>query len=332
MSSYDESMTFPQRFINFFLHFAVRLATHKGVYEYEMIFKKHGLISNLRGRVFNKTNYLLSNTDEFLEYSWPSSSKLVHIGGIALPKATPLEEKFHLMMDRPGSEGVVLIAFGSNVSTVQMPNNIRAAILQAVSTFQNYTFIWKIDKDDKVPKMVNLFTPRWIPQASLLRHPNLRCFISHAGLNSVLELTRSGKPAILVPLLGDQYRNAKLVERRGSAIVLYTETFTSVKFIESVHSILEDDQYRRRAERLASLMNRKPFKMKERLLSTVEFSAMHGKIEELDAYSYRMGVVQYFCLDVILVAFSLVAVFFYAVTNCTWKFLKHTLNRKGKID
>ncbi|KAK5979877.1 UDP-glucuronosyl UDP-glucosyltransferase domain containing protein [Trichostrongylus colubriformis] len=250
----------------------------------------------------------------------------------SLPEATPLDEKFRLMMDRPDREGVVLISFGTYAPTVQMPNIIRSAILEAVSTFQNYTFIWKIDEDDKVPEMANLFTHRWIPQASLLRHPNLRCFISHAGLNSVLELTRNGKPAILIPLFADQHRNAKLVERRGLAIVLYAETFTKAKFIESVHSLLQDDKYRQRAERLSSLMNRKPFKLKERLLSAVEFSAMHGKIEELDVYSYHMGAIQYFCLDVIFAALSLVAISFYAVAYCTSRFLKHILNGKNKID
>ncbi|KAK6023989.1 hypothetical protein OSTOST_10210, partial [Ostertagia ostertagi] len=41
-------------------------------------------------------------------------------------------------------------------------------------------------------------------------------------------------------------------------------------------------------------MRRKPFNLRERLLSTVvEYSALHGKMEELGGYSYRMGALQY---------------------------------------
>lgn len=107
-----------------------------------------------------------------------------------------------------------------------MPVGMRVAILDAVSRFPEYTFIWKIDKEDAVPEMPNLFTSSWVPQTALLgdlplriptavhrmsfysfpAHPNLRCFVSHGGLNSVLELTRSGKPVILIPLFGDQHR------------------------------------------------------------------------------------------------------------------------------
>ncbi|KAK6052709.1 UDP-glucoronosyl and UDP-glucosyl transferase [Cooperia oncophora] len=319
LTTYGESMTFPQRFFNFFLHGAVWIATQNAVRKYERIFMKHGLQTSLRELIAARSNYVLSNSDEFLDYAFPTSGKLVHVGGIALPQVTKLDEKFRLIMERHDSKGVVLISFGSNAPTVQMPSNIRLAILDAVATFQNYTFIWKIDKNDTVPTMKNLFTTSWLPQNALL------------GLNSVLELTRNGKPSILVPLFGDQHRNAKLVERRGSAIVIYMESFTSEIFIRSLRSILEDSVYRQKAERLSSLMTRKPFSPKERLLSTVEFSAVHGKIKELVRYSYRMGFVEYFCLDVILVALMMVALTISAFTYCIRKLLKNVIS-KTKID
>ncbi|VDO07006.1 unnamed protein product [Haemonchus placei] len=211
-----------------------------------------------------------------------------------------------------------------------MPHSMRTAIIDAVSKFQNYTFIWKIDEIDKVPEMPNLFTSSWLPQAALLGHPKLRCFVSHGGLNSVLELARNGKPSILIPLYGDQHRNAKLVERRGSAIVIYKEHLTSENLIKSLQTILEDDIYRQKAERLSSLMIKKPFNLKERLLSTVEFSALHGKIEELDSYSYKMGVVQYFSLDVLFVALSLLVLLLPALIYLVRKLLRFMFVYKYK--
>ncbi|EYC31664.1 hypothetical protein Y032_0003g1175 [Ancylostoma ceylanicum] len=302
LSSFDEKMTFPQRFVNFFLHNIVWLATQHILHSYERLFSRYGFDTNLQQLINTRVNYVLSNSDEFLDIAQPSTGKLVHIGGIALPEATTLPKDFQLVMGRKGSKGVVLISFGSNAPTVQMPANMRVAILEAVSHFPEYTFIWKIDKEDAVPEMPNLFTTSWVPQTALLVHPNLRCFVSHGGLNSVLELTRSGKPAILIPLFGDQHRNAKLVERKGSAIVLGKESFTSKGFIGALRKTLEDKRYVQSAERLSSLMKRKPFNLKERLLSTVEFSAMHGKIHDLDVYGHRMGFLQYFGVDVFAAA------------------------------
>ncbi|EPB79899.1 hypothetical protein ANCCEY_00965 [Ancylostoma ceylanicum] len=228
---------------------------------FERLFSRYGFDTNLQQLINTRVNYVLSNSDEFLDIAQPSTGKLVHIGGIALPEATTLPKDFQLVMGRKGSKGVVLISFGSNAPTVQvrMPANMRVAILEAVSHFPEYTFIWKIDKEDAVPEMPNLFTTSWVPQTALLGelllrvsfhvlshlysfpvHPNLRCFVSHGGLNSVLELTRSGKPAILIPLFGDQHRNAKLVERKGSAIVLGKESFTSKGFIGALRKTLED--------------------------------------------------------------------------------------------
>ncbi|KAK6031712.1 hypothetical protein OSTOST_02121 [Ostertagia ostertagi] len=132
------------------------------------MFVKNGIQRNLREMIASRTNYVLSNSDEFLEYASLTSGKLVHIGGIALPQATDLDEKFRSIMERSDSKGVVLISFGSNAPTIQMPRNIRLAILSAASEFQDYTFIWKIDESDTAPEMTNLFTTSWIPQSALL--------------------------------------------------------------------------------------------------------------------------------------------------------------------
>ncbi|VDM56065.1 unnamed protein product [Angiostrongylus costaricensis] len=147
-------------------------------------------------------NYLLLNSDEFLEFARPISAKVVHIGGIALPEPSPLLEELQKIMDHNYRSGVVYISFGSIASTKEMPRKFRRAIFNVARAFAMYTFIWKVDDDDDdVESVSNLYTFTW-----RLAHRNLRCFVSHAGLNSVLELTTSGKPAILVPLFADQFR------------------------------------------------------------------------------------------------------------------------------
>uniref|UniRef100_A0A1I7WMB9 glucuronosyltransferase n=1 Tax=Heterorhabditis bacteriophora TaxID=37862 RepID=A0A1I7WMB9_HETBA len=39
-------------------------------------------------------------------------------------------------------------------------------------------------------------------------------FITNAGYNSIGEAVSSGTPCVLIPLIGDQWRNARLAEYR----------------------------------------------------------------------------------------------------------------------
>ncbi|PIO72823.1 UDP-glucoronosyl and UDP-glucosyl transferase [Teladorsagia circumcincta] len=58
--------------------------------------------------------------------------------------------------------------------------------------------------------------PLWLKKGD----KRLSAFITHAGMNSILEATFFGKPLVVVPLFGDQYLNAKNVERRGMAVMI----------------------------------------------------------------------------------------------------------------
>uniref|UniRef100_A0AC34G274 Glucuronosyltransferase n=1 Tax=Panagrolaimus sp. ES5 TaxID=591445 RepID=A0AC34G274_9BILA len=57
-------------------------------------------------------------------------------------------------------------------------------------------------------------------------HPRLLAFISHAGMNSVIEGTSKGIPMICIPIFGDQFHNSVLIENRGTGISLQKDHLT----------------------------------------------------------------------------------------------------------
>ncbi|KHJ96501.1 hypothetical protein OESDEN_03525 [Oesophagostomum dentatum] len=210
------------------------------VRKHEEVFARHG-VSASEDDFYYKTNYLLSNSDEFLEDARPITAKIIHIGGIALTEKAQLNNEFQELMDRKDRVGAVYISFGSIVPTKEMPSVFREAIIHVAEAFPKITFIWKVDKDDSVPQLANLHTFAWLPQQALLDHPKLLCFVSHAGLNSVLEVTRSGKPSILVPIFGDQFRNSRLVEAKNTTVVMSKENFNNQTFEETLRHVLSDE-------------------------------------------------------------------------------------------
>ncbi|XGW05292.1 hypothetical protein V3C99_016010, partial [Haemonchus contortus] len=317
---YNSRMNFVERTINFVVAMIADIVSAEIGRNYKKVWSRHG-VSTDDEYYKSKTNYLLTNSDEFLEFGRPTSPKIVHVGGIALKETGPLSKDLQQIMEQT-RVGVVYISFGSAVPTIKMPKYFRDAITEVAKTFKNYDFIWKVDEGDKIEGIPNLYTFTWVAQQALLAHPNLRCFVSHAGLNSVLELTRSGKPSILVPIFADQFRNARLVEAKNTTIVIAKEDFTQDAFAVALQRVLGDISYSKRAERLASLMVNKPFPVRDRLLSSVNFSIQHGRIYDYD-FGKHLNALQYHSVDVIafliILLISTVFMWFY---TCRYFFRK----------
>ncbi|VDM79094.1 unnamed protein product, partial [Strongylus vulgaris] len=96
-------------------------------------------------------------------------------------------------------------------------------IIETFASFPNVTFLWKYEIDDLdgiLKSYRNIHIKEWFPQVDLLADPRLTIFITHGGMNSILEAIYYAKPMIVVPLFADQQCNSKNVERKGLGILL----------------------------------------------------------------------------------------------------------------
>uniref|UniRef100_A0A914HRK4 glucuronosyltransferase n=1 Tax=Globodera rostochiensis TaxID=31243 RepID=A0A914HRK4_GLORO len=102
-------------------------------------------------------------------------------------------------------KGVILVSFGTIVdSFFQVSSHIIEALVETMEKFPNYLFIWKQPKGDlpilKEFKFKNVILQNWINQKETLAHPKTMAFVSHCGMNSVMEGTFYGVPMVCMPL------------------------------------------------------------------------------------------------------------------------------------
>ncbi|GMR37848.1 hypothetical protein PMAYCL1PPCAC_08043, partial [Pristionchus mayeri] len=141
---------------------------------------------------------------------------------------------------------------------------------------------------------------RWIPQNDLLADDRLVAFITHSGMGSTQELALRGKPGLLIPIFGDQLRNAGMMEKNGVGKVFDKSGLANAdKLTAAIRDLLDNPTYRLNAERIAAMIRKKPFSARELLVKTVEFVAEFGPSPALRPQSFDMNWIEYCNLDII---------------------------------
>ncbi|KAI0775764.1 UDP-Glycosyltransferase/glycogen phosphorylase [Trametes elegans] len=218
----------------------VRVPGLPPMYDYEYYPQVMPLPPPLVGNSFIKAHDVLLKTDGVLSMS-PESlepeeateafrkwlgdlGKKVYFTGPLIPDGkkadageeseSPFAQQIQAFLDRElqerGEKSVLYISFGSMLFP-QKPE-VFAAFLE-VAMEKNIPFIvshpspFAVFSDELKQKVTDyehgLFSP-WSPQQTLLHHPAMGWFVSHAGFNSTIEAIHAGVPLICWPFLGDQ--------------------------------------------------------------------------------------------------------------------------------
>uniref|UniRef100_A0A915D9A5 glucuronosyltransferase n=1 Tax=Ditylenchus dipsaci TaxID=166011 RepID=A0A915D9A5_9BILA len=286
-------MSFPERILNFLGYIPDYLFT-KAMFdgEVESVIREKVPDFNMMDTIADSAFYFV-NSEEHIDYAQPITHKIVYMGGLGKVQSVPLEQNY-VDIFSSAKRGVILFSFGSVVQSNQMSPEIKKAFLDAFAEFPDINFVWKYEKDeDQVAKdYKNVFTGKWLPQNEFLDHPRLLAFISHAGMNSIIEAASKGVPMICMPVFADQKRNAKLLERRGMAVLL--------------------DKTDLSKENIA-----KPMKSEERVVKYAEFAAEFGDTGTLQLQGKHLTFVQLHSLDVIftlmVLLMAVIALMFWAV-------------------
>ncbi|KHJ98601.1 UDP-glucoronosyl and UDP-glucosyl transferase [Oesophagostomum dentatum] len=266
-----------------------------------------------------QSSFIFTNGNPYLDFPRPALHKTVMIGGFAVThseKKTNLSKEWDSILN--ARKHTVLVSFGSFTKSTAMPEEFKQGLLDTFAAMPDVTFIWKYEdtKSDIAKSLPNVHLVEWVPQVQLLKDSRLSLFLTHGGLASTNELAYMGKPAIVIPLLGDQMRNAQMIARHKGALVLDKSDLANPrKLKKTFEEILYNPNYAKNAERLSQMLRNQPISPTELLVKHVEFAARlsklyeryqlrifrFGRLPNLDPYGRHLSFIQYYLLDIITV-------------------------------
>lgn len=134
------------------------------------------------------------------------------------------------------TEGVIYFSLGSNVKSAYLPASVQQTLIDTFAELP-YHVLWKFEEDDLKNKPKNVKICKWLPQQDLLGHPNIKLFITQAGLQSFEEAVLNGVPLLALPFIADQHGNARRIENLGLGLNLDFKTITKDALLKSILEI-----------------------------------------------------------------------------------------------
>ncbi|VDK50341.1 unnamed protein product [Cylicostephanus goldi] len=137
------------------------------------------------------------------------------------------------------------------------------------------------------------------------------------------EAITAGIPLLVIPLFGDQPKNAKLAEKHGIAVILQKSNLNADTMAVAIHEILTDQSYSLKVKRLSQMLKKKPVSVSKLLVRWTEFVAEFKTLENFIPVGNKLNFVQYYSLDVITFLSLLLSL----TALLIWKLLRFAIRK-----
>ena len=181
----------------------------------------------------------------------------------------PLPKDLDDILNGNPEHGVLYVTFGTCLHANMMADKTRIALMNALGKLKQ-TVILKWETDHIEGKPANVHLKKWLPQADLLAHPNLKAFVYSAGYYSFEESIFYKKPGVrmrpsnnkmscfnpfpssqvLTPVDYDQFLNADEAERLGIGVNLPWKKVTEDTLTAALDKVLNDPSYTSNVQKL----------------------------------------------------------------------------------
>ena len=241
--------------------------------------------------------------DFALSYPRPFTPNVKVIGPVLPEPAKKLPDDLETFMTT--HKQVVVVSFGTTLSS-HLPGFVEM-IADAVGKLP-YHVLWK--QVGNLPKNLgsNVKVVSWFPQNDVLGHPSTKVFVTHGGLNSVLESVYHAVPMVVLPLFGDQHVQALLVKMRELGVSLDKKVVKSDEIAKSIIEVANNKKYKENVQHVSKLLRDRPQSPAKEGAYWVDYALKHNGAQHLMSSAYNMNLYQLYLFDVFLFLFVLTSV------------------------
>ncbi|KAF3442552.1 hypothetical protein FNV43_RR16468 [Rhamnella rubrinervis] len=241
---------------------------HRGDYEHRLLAGLSGKFGEGTISFYERTTTAMRNSDvicirtcrevegKYCDYIAAQYGKPVLLTGPALPVETsPLEDQWDKWLGGFEADSVVFCAFGSQY--ILEKDQFQELIVGFEMTGLPFFIALKpptgcTTVEEALPagfeervKGRGVVHGGWVQQQQILSHPSVGCFVSHCGFGSMWEALMSDNQIVLVPNLGDQILNTRLlVEELKVAVEVDKDQngrFSKESLSEAIKCVMDKD-------------------------------------------------------------------------------------------
>ncbi|CAH1402292.1 unnamed protein product [Nezara viridula] len=249
--------------------------------------------------MFKNLSLVLLDNHMAITYPRPYLPNIVEIGGLTIKGGDKLNEEWEKYLNE-SVDGVIYFSWGSHYKTENMRPHELTAFMSAFGKLKQRVLM-KVDEDTMPGKPDNVRLAKWVPQASILGHPNVRAFVSHGGLHGILEGTYHGVPIVGTPLFADQKSNVRFCEQAGYCIYIDLDTVNEEILLGAINKIMTNSSYKENALRRSKIMKDRPLSVMDNAVYWVEYVLRHRGAPHLRSAAVELSWYQYLLLDVMVV-------------------------------
>ena len=267
--------------------------------------------------------------DFALEQSRPLGSNIKVIGALLPEPARRPPDYLHKYM----SENKVVVIVSFSTVLPNYPTGLAQNIADELSKV-SAAVLWKYS--GTIPKNLgkNIKIIPWFPKNEfsfndILGHSSVKVFVTHGGLNSYQESVYHGVPMVVVPMVGDQPRQANLVEYKELGVAIEWKSINANDEVlqNAINKVLNNKVYEENAKRLSTIMKDRKQSPSREGADWIEYAlrhdgAPHLTSEAMDLPQYKLHMFDVFLFLVVLiclVVYALLRTFVLLYFSCLWE-------------
>lgn len=269
----------------------------------------------------------LLNTDNILDYPRLQPETFLNIGGMQISKSPkPLPQNIQEWID--GAEhGIVLFTMGFIFNPTIVPKAQLDALLSAFARLPQRVIVKFDSPIENAPE--NVLVLPFVPQQDILAHPKTKVFFTHCGMHGVMEAIYHRVPMVGMPIFIDQGDVFTRMEEKGIAKGL-SKMADQHEIYEAIVEVRDGSRFKENIDRLSELMQLRRHHPMEDAIWLLEFVSKTKGAEHLKLSSRHLNLIQYFCLDIILLWLILVVALWKCFVHLWRRFVSGQSKRKNK--